>query len=58
MLINLIKSNIFFLLILANSYVFGAENFQTSASTIFENISPRLLQKTTNLVSIKIVVPN
>ena len=58
MLKNLIKLGLFFLLILANSFLFGLENFQTSASTIYDTISPRFLQKTTSLQDINIVVPD
>jgi hypothetical protein len=58
MLKNLIKSRFFLLLVLSNSYLYGAENFQIPASIINERISPRLLQKTTSLLSINIVVPD
>ncbi|SDM30078.1 hypothetical protein SAMN05421813_10957 [Daejeonella rubra] len=55
---NLFKSGFFLLLFLANSDLFGAENFHSADSTIYEKISPRLLLKTTSLLSIKIVVPD
>jgi hypothetical protein len=58
MRINLIKSGLFILLLLSNSFLFGVEIFQTSESTVIENISPRILQKTTSLIGIKIVVPD
>ena len=58
MSINLIRTGLFILLLLSNSFLFGVENFHTSTNTVFENITPRLLQKTTSLHSIKIVVPD